>query len=1473
MRTVRFALFAIAILLSGALAWGQGVITTVAGGNPWVFTGNRGPAINAPLGILTGIAVDSLGTIYAADNSNSLVVKITRDGALTIVGGGGQADPYSSNVPATSLPMAPNGVAVDATGNIYVADNFGLIRKISTAGIVTTVAGNGTSAFSGDGGPATSASLNSPAGVALDNAGNIYIADANNNRIRKINPSGIISTVAGNGTSAFSGDGGPAGSASLNNPTGVAVDPAGNVYIADAYNNRVRKVSAGIITTVAGGGQGGDGGPAASALINFVRGVTVDASGNLYIAAVNDSNVRKVNAGTISTVAGNGTAAYSGDGGLATAASLYYPYGVALDSSGNIYVADSNYSSGYIRQVSLTTGNITTLAGNGGYKFAGDLGPATGATLNHPGGVTVDASGNVYISDSYNNRIRKVGSSGIITTIAGNGLPNFSTGDPATSASLQQPAGVAVDAGGNLYVADRGNHRVRRVTNGSIFTAAGGGTGGDGVSATTAALNSPTAVAIDAAGNLYIADQYACRIRKVTNGIISTVAGTGDYGSSGDGGPAINAKLSNPSGVAVDSSGNIYISDYGNNRIRKVSPAGTITAFAGNGTSGYSGDGSPAVNAMLSNPQGVAVDVSGNVLIADGNGVVRKVTPAGIISTVAGGAPCCSPGDGGLAKNAWLSSPSAVAIDATGNIFIADSDTDLVREVLAAAPSLAVSPTTLGLAATSGSPGGTQQITVVSNALGVAWTGQAQSTGAWLSVSPSGTAPGAADVSADASNLGPGTYQGTVTIKAPLAVPSSQTVSVQLVVSAVMPARLTLQPSSFNFQTPAGAAGVQVQTLQVGNAGSGILQWTAFATTTSGGSWLTISVPSGSASSASPSMIQITAGSGSLAAGTYSGQVTVRSQTTGETNNIPVTLLISSGTRTLLLSQTALLFTGVQGGTIVPPQNFSVLNTGQGVLNWNAVNVIYSGGNWLSSSPGTGSTDAASLQIPQITVGANTTGMTAGDYTGIVSVSGSSANNSPQIVTVKLHVLPPGSNPGVLVRPTGLVFAAAAGTSSPPPQTVTVATAASGANDFTAGSLTRTGGNWLNVSSRGEFSIGQPGSLVVQPVLGNLSPGVYQGTVALLFADGSAQTVGVTFLVIGAAGTGSSLSPEDTGCVPQKLFAADRSVGSSFSSPVGYPRTLEVYVADNCGNPSGNGTVIASFSNGDPPIVLVSLLNGIYTATWQPGTAAAQVVITETASSPGLASAVLQVSGQAPDSPSAPAISAGGVVNGASFAGGAPLAPGGIISLFGKNLAAGSASASQLPLTTALGGLSASVGGEDMPLFYSSSGQINAQLPVDLPTNSKLQVIVRTTAQGAASIATVPETINVGSAAPGIFTVLSSGKGDGVILHADNTLINAANPAKGGEEVVIYCTGLGPTTPSFPSGTPATAPNDTVNPVTVTIGGQNAVVVYKGLTAELVGLYQINAYIPAGLSGSQPIQVTVGQGNSSPAGVTISVVP
>jgi RHS repeat-associated protein len=352
----------------------------------------------------------------------------------------------------------------------------------NNAHIIETVAGNGTQGYSGDDGPATEAELSYPCGVAVDTSGNVYIADTGNNCIRKVDTSGIITTVTGDGTDGYSGDGGLATEAKLRCPRGVAVDGSGNIYIADMNNNRIRKVDTnGIITTVAGDGTdgySGDGGPAAQAELNWPDDVAVDGSGNLYIADTHNQCIRKVDtSGIITTVAGDGTwwGGYSGDGGPATEAELCGPYGVAVDTSGNLYIAATcNWC---IRKVD-TNGIITTVAGDGTDGYSGDGGPATEAELSYPYGVAVDTSGNLYIADTYNWCIWKVDTSGIITTVAGDGTKGYSgDGGLATEAKLRCPRGVAVDGSGNIYIADTNNHCIRKV--GSFSAFAGVMTAGD----------------------------------------------------------------------------------------------------------------------------------------------------------------------------------------------------------------------------------------------------------------------------------------------------------------------------------------------------------------------------------------------------------------------------------------------------------------------------------------------------------------------------------------------------------------------------------------------------------------------------------------------------------------------------------------------------------------------------------------------------------------------------------------------------------------------------------------------------------------------------------------------------------------------------------------------------------------------------------------------------------------------------------
>ena len=734
--------FLIALFGVSCLSAQQYTISTVAGGAP-ISTPIAG--LQASIGFPEGGVADVAGNFYFT--ALDCVYKLDATGVLRRVVGNSRPGFFGDGGPAIDAQLyRPLGLAMDASGNLYIADSRNArVRKVSSTGIITTVAGNGIPGVSGDGGAATNAQIISPQCVAVDAAGNLYIGDFESYRsVRKVSAAGTISTVAG---------------VTLDYVGGLAVDGNGNLYIADYYYGRIlRSSAAGVVTTVAGGAPTygpssgpygyGDGGPAKDAYLNRPAGLAFDGAGNLYIADSWNNRIRMISpAGIITTVAGCycGDVGYGGDGGRATDASLFSPTAVAILADGSFYVVDSTDSR--IRKVSAA-GIITTAAGIGDYRYgSGDGGPANSAEVYMPLAVAADAGGNLYIADS-DNRIRKV-TSGTIVTVAGVGLTgNSGDGGWATDAMMNGPSGVALDAGGNLYVADRYNKAVREVSKaGIIATIAGSpylGLPGDGGPATSATLRAPYGIAVDSAGNVYIADSDSSTIRKIsTTGIITTVAGTGRQDNSGDGGPAASAGLWQPTSVAIDAGGNLYIADSANNRIRMVSPSGIITTIAGNGIAGYSGDGGLATSAKLSDPASVAIDLSGNLYIADAdNNRIRMVSPSGIITTIAGNGGAAYAGDGGAATDAQLNGPLGVAVDSVGNIYVADSYNNAVRVLIPSSPSCtySASPTSLQTPAA----GGSLSLAITTGA-GCGWA--VSNLPDWIGSSDSPTGPGPATIS------------------------------------------------------------------------------------------------------------------------------------------------------------------------------------------------------------------------------------------------------------------------------------------------------------------------------------------------------------------------------------------------------------------------------------------------------------------------------------------------------------------------------------------------------------------------------------------------------------------------------------------------------------------------------------------------------------------------------------------------------
>lgn len=569
----------------------------------------------------------------------------------------------------------PAAVAIDAVGNIYFAEwSTGRVRKIDRSGQVSTFAGSGLTGDSGDGGPATSARFGRIEGLAVDNAGNIYIADADKNRIRRVGPSGTIVTIAGTGKFGWDGDGGPAASATLTAMSGLAADRHGNLYIADTWADRIRRIdAAGTISTIAGTGEegrGGDGGPAIAAQLNRPRGIAVDHGGNVYIADTQNHQVRRIDAsGTITRLAGTGDDGDGGDGGPAIEALLSEPLAVAIDRAGNVFIADTGNN--LVRMVD-PGGTITTVAGVRGRRTGAD----GEVSITRPRALAVGRSGNLYIADEWGGKILQLDNAGRVTVLVGLGRREIGF--------LRD---VAMDASGNAYVILDGRHPVVKVDPSGLVTpfAGGGGPGfsGDGGPAVNARLLFPSAVATDDDGNVYIADTANHRIRMVdAGGTISTIAGTGTRGFSGDGRPATSAEFNSPADVAAGSDGAIYVADRRNHRIRKIDSAGVVTTIAGNGQRGTIEAGVPAIQAPLQSPRGVGVDSAGRVYIPDPRSRrVYFVDSAGILGVAAGNGTLDSGSDGGPATDAAVGRPEDVSISDTDTLYIADSFSHVIRKV------------------------------------------------------------------------------------------------------------------------------------------------------------------------------------------------------------------------------------------------------------------------------------------------------------------------------------------------------------------------------------------------------------------------------------------------------------------------------------------------------------------------------------------------------------------------------------------------------------------------------------------------------------------------------------------------------------------------------------------------------------------------------------------------------------------------
>jgi len=677
-------------------------VTTVAGMSGLIGGAVDGTGPAASFGGPAGEAVDSSGNVFVADSFNDTIRKVTPGGVVTTFAGTAGASGSVDGTGSAARFAAPTGVAVDSSGNVYVADQGNdTVRKITPAGVVTTLAGTPGVVGTNDG-TGAAAQFASPYGIAVDGSGNIYVSDQLNNTIRKVTSAGVVTTLVGTAGVAGSTDG-QGSVARFKSPYGIRCDSSGNIYVADTVNDTIRKVTpGGAVTTIAGtvGKTGYKDGAAASAMFDDPTGVAVDSSGNVWVADFNNDVIREITpGGTVSTFAGVATIPGSVNG-TGTSAEFDGPFDVAIDSSGNLFVSDANNLT--IRKIT-TSAVVTTLAGvpEGGNAD----GTGSAARFSFPTGVAVDKSGNVYVVDENNDNIRKITAGGVVTTFAGAPGNAGSADGTGLSAQFDAPFRVAVDPSGNLFVSDFVNDTVRKITpSGVVSTFAGtpmkaGSTDGTGSSAL---LNGPVGIATDSSGNVYVAEQKNNIVRKFTPaGVSSTFAGTaGAVGNTDGTGAAASFRL--PAGLVVDSAGNVFVADYGNDTIRKITPGGVVSTFAGQTSNPGNKDGTGTA-ASFYLPIGLAVDANDNLFVVEqANNDVRKITSAGVVTTIAGSAPPIEPVGqkappaghaDGTGADAEFNEPYDVAIDGSGNLYIADAGNAEIRMAsFSAAPQILTQP-------------------------------------------------------------------------------------------------------------------------------------------------------------------------------------------------------------------------------------------------------------------------------------------------------------------------------------------------------------------------------------------------------------------------------------------------------------------------------------------------------------------------------------------------------------------------------------------------------------------------------------------------------------------------------------------------------------------------------------------------------------------------------------------------------------
>jgi len=1394
----------------------------------------------------SGIAVDSAGNAYVtgvtssanfptatplqganAGYSDAFVAKLNPTGSAlvysTYLGGSGQD--------------SGDGIAVDSSGNAYLTGHTNSPNFPTVSPLQPSYGGGGWDAFVTKLNPAGSALVYSTYlggsgqdmgySIAVDSAGSAYVTGQTQ---------------------------------SLNFPTASPLRAAHGGSMFDPFVAKLSATGSALAYSTYLGGNNEDYGEA----------IAVDSTGSAYVtgrtASTNFPTASPLQASNRG--AGDTFVARLNAAGSALVYSTYlggigedWGRGIAVDSSGSAYVM------GYTSSPNFPTASPLQAASGGNTDaFVAKLNPAGsalvystylgGSALDLGFGIAVESSGSAYVT-GYTQSTNFPTASPLQPTYGGGDTDAFVAKLNAPGSALvystylggggdDRSYRIAVDSSGNAYIAGNTRSANFPVAN-ALQPVFRGGTDAfiakiSGLAAACTYSIAPATQAFTASaasGNVMVTAAAGCTWTAASN--TSWIAITS--GSSGSGNGTVNYSAAANSGTS-SRTGTLTIAG----QTFTVTQAAAATLNVSPATLSFTaqrGGANPAAQAL----QVTASDASSIPWTATSSAAWLSVSPA------SGNTPAnvsVSVNITGLAAGSYtgqVSFASGGSTPATVSVSLNVSETPAV---------IGASPASLQFTASAGINPASQNLTVSNLGGGtLSWlaTVGCTTTSGWLSISPpGGNAPTTATVSVDVVTpvLPAGTYRGQILVFA-LSGATNSPLSVPVTLVVTSPAQLAVSPQFLSFQATQGSSSAVTQAISVTNAGSGALNWTASATTSNGGDWLKLSATQGAA----PAAITVSANPAGLAAGVYLGSIRIADVAGGGSITVIVALTINPPATTILLSQSDFVFTTVESSASPLRQTLRILNIGQGTLAWRLLATIPSGGNWLSVEQASGSSTTDPATAAPIGVLVSPAGLAAGNYYGLLIVSSSGATNSPQLASVHLRVLPPTSAPKPSVLPSGFIFAASDGGASPAPQVFSVQNLGGGALPFKASASTADGFPWLSVSPSQSNA---PATMTVQVNSANLRAGVYRGAISLDFPANLTQELSVVLVITPLGVTPSAFNgPEEraAGCTPTELQAVSTYLPNNFLSLVGWPVPIMVRVVDNCNNAVTGATVVASFLGGESvPLVLKALRDGLYTGTWVP-LSNARVRVSIKALNPPLKEATIEMLSQPADfTANLPLINPDGVVNGASFDPRTPVAPGSIISLFGRNLVPQPIPATAVPLPTNLGGLAMKIGDRDAPLFYANNGQVNAQVPVELADKTAASVVL--TMNGKVS---PPEPLLLSPVQPGVFTYDDGGVPHAAVLDEKNALVGKANPAVRGTIIQVYATGLGPTDPAVKTGEPGPSNPAAVlvagTQLTATLGGVPAEIQFKGLAPGYVGLYQVNLKVPSGLpSGDLPLVLT-----------------